>query len=389
MSVEYIEKKGTESLKWDYLWKEHGSEDLLPLCTAEMDFDVPDFVRTAAADFAMNSRMGLSGAAEQYYESFIAVWKEKHQADIRPEWIRRASSVQAAVSRVILMATAPEQSVMVLTPETPVLTEPVLRNGRRLITSDLVRSDKGKYLIDFRRMSKDIEENDVKLMLVSAPHDPCGRVWTAYEMINLMEICSAHGVPVVWDETLADFLPGPGRHMSAVSLSDYSQNVISISCPAASFGLCGVQDAVVVIPNDEFRARYTDIADRLGDRPGSTLDMAVLKAALDKGSEWTDELCDIIGENYEYLKTALEEVPGLVVSPLEGGYYLWADFSSVCETASLLRNFFEEQCRLAPDYGTAFGGQRFGGFVRFNLATDRSNIIEAAERIRRALDREE
>ncbi len=389
MIVDYIEKKGTESLKWDYLWKDYGSEDLLPLCTSEMDFDMPECVRKALAEFVSGDSMGIYAVEDQYYENFIKWQQQSHQIKIKREWIRYSPSIEAAVSRVILMTTEPGQSVMVLSPESPALYEPVLLNGRRLITSDLVRNDNGKYLIDFRRVSKDIEENDVKLLLISAPHNPCGRVWTAFEMMNLMDICSAHGVPVVWDESLSDYQWCPGKYLPAVSLADYSQDIISISSPAVTFGLCGIQDVIVVIPNDEFRARFTDIQDRLGDSQGSALDFASLSAALECGRDWMTEAADIIRANYEYLNAAFSTIPGVVVSPIEGGYYMWADFASVCPTPSMLRGFFEDRCRLAPDRGADFGGDRFGCFVRINLATDISNIEEAASRILRVLGLEE
>ena len=45
----------------------------------------------------------------------------------------------------------------------------------------------------------------------------------------------------------------------------------------------------------------------------------------------------------------------------------------------------QDTCRLAFDYGSWFGGDRSGSFIRINLATSRENIEEMASRIRDGL----
>ena len=41
----------------------------------------------------------------------------------------------------------------------------------------------------------------------------------------------------------------------------------------------------------------------------------------------------------------------------------------------------QDRCRLAFDYGSWFGGDRSGSFIRINLATSRENIEEMVNRI--------
>jgi len=45
----------------------------------------------------------------------------------------------------------------------------------------------------------------------------------------------------------------------------------------------------------------------------------------------------------------------------------------------------QDRCRLAFDYGSWFGGDRSGSFIRINLATSQENIEEMAGRIAEAL----
>ena len=46
-----------------------------------------------------------------------------------------------------------------------------------------------------------------------------------------------------------------------------------------------------------------------------------------------------------------------------------------------MRDFMQKKCRMAVDYGDWFGGERFGGHIRINLATSMENMKIGAEAI--------
>lgn len=78
--------------------------------------------------------------------------------------------------------------------------------------------------------------------------------------------------------------------------------------------------------------------------------------------------------NYHYLKeTFQEKIPKAVVSPLEGTYLAWIDLSKYVAPEDM-KEFMQKKCHMAVDYGSWFGGERFGGFIRINLATSLENI---------------
>lgn len=82
------------------------------------------------------------------------------------------------------------------------------------------------------------------------------------------------------------------------------------------------------------------------------------------------------------LKDRLDKnLPKAVLSPLEGTYLAWIDLSAYVD-AENIADRIENECGLAMDYGTWFGGDA-GCHVRLNLATSRENIILAADRLQR------
>jgi len=79
-------------------------------------------------------------------------------------------------------------------------------------------------------------------------------------------------------------------------------------------------------------------------------------------------------------ETFAEELPDVVVSPLEGTYLAWIDMRHYVKLEEMTQ-FMQVKCGLAFDYGDWFGGENFAGFIRMNLATSRENVEMAVQRI--------
>lgn len=111
-----------------------------------------------------------------------------------------------------------------------------------------------------------------------------------------------------------------------------------------------------------------------------------MQAAYEKGRPWFEELLGVIEGNYKYLRSRLEaELPEVRVADLEGTYLMWIDLSAYVNTEEATQELMENKCGIAVDYGAWFGGDKYAGCIRVNLATSRENIETAADRIIKAL----
>ena len=52
----------------------------------------------------------------------------------------------------------------------------------------------------------------VKVMILSSPHNPTGRVWTRQELEGVAEICLRHNIFMLVDEIHCDFVPPEHPH---------------------------------------------------------------------------------------------------------------------------------------------------------------------------------
>jgi cystathionine beta-lyase len=99
-----------------------------------------------------------------------------------------------------------------------------------------------------------------------------------------------------------------------------------------------------------------------------------------EGAEWVDALVAYLDGNRQLLDAAIADIPGLASMPLEATYLSWVDFSGTGMSREEFTKRVEQDARIAVNHGPTFGK---GGenFLRFNIATPRSVVQTAMERL--------
>lgn len=378
--VKYVDRRNTNCSKWDGQSGMFGEEGLLPLWVADMDFQAPSCVTDALSAYVSQGVFGYYKIPDSYYRSFINWEKQYHSYDVQKEWIRFSPGVVSAFNWITQFMTKPEDAVIVLTPVYYPFLDAVKNNRRRLITSDLINTS-GVYTIDFEDFEQKIVENNVSLFILCSPHNPVGRVWTRGELERLFDICRKHHVFVISDEIHQDLTFAGHTHIPSFTAGSYDDMMITVTAPSKTFNLAGCQNSVIIIPDEALRRKWDEYVTRLRVVNGNAFGYIAAEAAYSDGREWFEEVKEIIYENYLFLKDTLtNELPDIVVSPLEGTYLCWIDMKAYVKPEDI-KDFIQKRCRLALDYGDWFGGERFSSFVRMNLATSKENIEKAVKTI--------
>ena len=73
-------------------------------------------------------------------------------------------------------------------------------------------------------------------------------------------------------------------------------------------------------------------------------------------------------------------LPETRLTPLEGTYLAWLDLGAYLGPDDI-EDTIKNKCGLAVDFGSWFGGQKYAGFIRINLATSRKNIEILLDRL--------
>lgn len=376
-----VERKGTYSLKWDALDKRFGNADLISMWVADMEIKAPKEVIEALKERCEHGVFGYSYVSDEYYNSVINWLKEKHNYEIKKEWLRFTNGVVTAIYCFVNIFTKVDDAVLILTPVYYPFHNAVKDNNRKLITCDLKNTD-GYFTIDYDEVEKKIVENKVKLFIQCSPHNPAGRVWKEEELAKILEICKKHNVLVISDEIHQDIIMKGYKHIPSAIVANgkYADNLITVSAASKTFNLAGLIHSNIIISNAELRKKYDEEIKKINQTEINILGMLATQVAYEKGSEWLENVKEIIEDNFNYLKTELNKhIPEITITNLEGTYLVFLDLRKIIPIDKV-KEFIQDKCNLAIDFGEWFGAS-FKGFIRINLATDPEIVKKAVENI--------
>ena len=376
----YKDRSNANSRKWSGVKEKFGTDNLLPLWIADMDFEVPECVKKALHEYVDFGVFGYYDPTREYFDAIIN-WEAKYQSyHIEKEWIRYAPGVVPAFNWLIHNLTKEGDSVIIMSPVYYPFSEGIVNNNRKLVQSHLIRTEQS-YEIDFEDFGQKIIENDVKLFILCNPHNPVGRVWVAEELKKVLDICKKHHVYVIADEIHQDLIMKGYKKVTAATVGDYDDMLITLTAATKTFNLASVQNGILIIPDEKLRQMYDDYLVKLRITIGNAFGYIAVQSAYKNGRPWLEELLEIIESNYNLMRKMLEEAfPEVWIPQLQATYLMWIDLGKYIQPNEM-EDVILSQCGIAVDFGSWFGGNDYAGFIRINLATSPENIRKAAENI--------
>ena len=383
---ELIDRRDTDSLKYDFAVRRNKPADILPLWVADMDFKAPPAVIEALTARAQHGIFGYTDGRDAYYSAVQNWFFNRFQWETRTEWIIKTPGVVFAISAAVRAFTERGDAVLIQPPVYYPFTETIAANARRLVKNELIYED-GRYSIDFEDFERKITENQVKLFILCSPHNPVGRVWTREELTQLGEICLAHNVPVISDEIHADFTyPGHPHTVFADLDARFAANSITCTAPSKTFNLASLQISNIFIPDRELRRRFKQELTRAGYSQPNVMGLEACRAAYEHGGPWLDELRTYLLQNLLFAREYIaRSMPGVRLVEPEGTYLIWLDFRSLGLSGKTLDDLIVYKAGLWLDAGEMFGDGG-DGFQRINIACPRATLEEALKRLARALE---
>ncbi|MCM1388583.1 MAG: pyridoxal phosphate-dependent aminotransferase [Bacillus sp. (in: Bacteria)] len=383
---EVVNRKNTDCLKYDFAVKRGMPSDVLPLWVADMDFKTSSLILDKIKDRVEHGIFGYTESGDAYFKAVSGWMKKRHSLTIKEEWIVKTPGVVFALAMAVRAFTQRGGCVLIQQPVYYPFSEVITDNGRKVVSNDLVLHEDGKYGIDFDDFEKKIVKNHIKLFLLCSPHNPVGRVWTKEELLRIADICIKYHVIVVSDEIHEDFVYEGFRHTPFLNIDERVKDIcITCTSPAKTFNLAGLQISNIIIPDNGLRNVLKKQIDAAGYSQLNTIGLTACEAAYTDGEEWYGALMKYLQGNLNFVREYLQkELPQIKLIEPEGTYLVWLDFRGLGLCEKELEDLIVHKAKLWLDSGAIFGksGQ---GFQRINIATSRSVIKEALERIQQAV----
>ncbi|MDE6667983.1 MAG: pyridoxal phosphate-dependent aminotransferase [Clostridia bacterium] len=380
-------RKGTNSLKYDFAAERGKSKDLIPLWVADMDFPAPEEVITALKEKAEHGIFGYSEPDEKYFSALYNWLLSRHGWETQPENFVVTCGVVFSICALIRAITKVGDAVIICQPVYYPFAGSVTDNGRRLIVSEL-KEENGYYTVDFDDFEKKIIENDVKAFILCNPHNPVGRVWTREELEKLGDICLKHGVFVISDEIHSDFVYGENKHIVFPKIKSEFEDICAVcTAPTKTFNLAGLHIANTYVKSDIVRGQLKNELEKQGYSQPNIMGLVACRAAYEYGAKWLEELKAYLTQNLQLVREyASNKLGGIKLVEPQGTYLVWLDCRALGVADEELSALFEKEAKLWVDDGFIFG-KGGSGFERINIACPRSVLKQALENLSAAVRR--
>lgn len=376
---EIVERRGTDSVKWDGVKKIWGRDDLLPMWVADMDFRTPPFVIEALKKRLDHEVLGYTFACEEWYTSICSWLHRRHQWEVSREMLTFVPGIVRGLAYALQCFTMPVDKVMVMTPVYHPFFLVSQHLGREVVYSPLELHD-GQYQIDFERFKKDVQ--GCKVLILCNPHNPGGRVWTVDELRQVAAICKESHTLVFSDEIHADLTLPPYKHHPFASVStDAAQNSLTFMAPSKAFNMPGLGSSYAITLNEDIRNRFNRFMEAGEFSEGHLFAYIATAAAYTHGEEWLGQMLDYLQGNIDFTERFLAvNIPSVKMIRPQASFLIFLDCRELHLKQKELNDLFVDKAHLALNTGTTFGAPG-KGFMRLNVACSRAVLEQALKQL--------
>ncbi len=376
-----LSRKGTDSLKYDGRQNIFGTDDVIPLWVADMDFATPPAVTQALVERARHPIYGYTLYPDSLYDATVNWLQRRHNWSIQHDWIVMCPGVVSSLNAAVMAFTAPGDSVIIQPPVYFPFFTAVTQTGRKLIQNPL-HLENGRYTIDFDHLEQCAKQ--AHLLLLCSPHNPVGRVWHESELKRLLQIAEQYDLIIFSDEIHADLIYPGNQHHTLAAFNTSHTPIITAIAPSKTFNIPGLNLSALVIPDKKVRAAIKKIFDTLHISASNPFSIVAFEAAYRKGEAWLEALLIYLRDTRDYVAAFLNDyLPEIKLIETEGTYLLWLDCRGLNMDDRQLQHFFIHQAKIGMSPGTLFGNEG-SGFMRLNIGAPRQTIMTALENIKRA-----
>lgn len=376
-----LDRRISGAVKWVDL-----QNDIIPMNIADMEFRLMPEVIEEMKAVAEYGDFGYIGMTERDYQAVLNWIEKRRKVKVSREHIIATPGVLYAARIALSVLTKPGDKVIVQTPlHTPSIATPCIMD-RIKVENRLIYKD-GNYYIDYDNLEQLFKEG-AKVLMMCAPQNPTGRVWTYDELLKVAKIVSKYNGYIICDEIHSDIVWGDNVHVSPTQIPEIADRSIAVFSTSKTFNMGGFHVGTAIVPNAELRKKMVDAFYSIGhvcDRP-AVMCLRAQTAAYTKGEKWLEEMLSYVDKNFDYTLKALANTPIKATHP-EGTFLLWCDISALKWDAEKLRQVMFNDWKVLPDPGSYYDTKDWATYdgpehhIRLNLALPRPTLIEAMDRI--------
>jgi len=223
-----------------------------------------------------------------------------------------------------------------------------------------------------------------KAVIINSPNNPTGAMYPESFIAEIVEFCEKRGIYLIMDDIYHRLLFDGRRPINCYKYAkDHSENsrLIVVNGVSKQYAMTGFRIGWAVA-NRKLIETMTNIQSHQTSGPSVLLQVAAV-AALNGVQSSVDSLRMTLQNNRDVMVERLNAFAGVKVTPPDGTFYCFPDFSYYEKKSTKLSQFLLEKVRVVTVPGVEFGLE---GHLRLSTCGSIKDITEGIERIKWALD---
>ena len=378
-----IDRSGNRSAKYDERAKKFGTEDVIPLWIADMDFQTAQPIIDACRKKAEEGIWGYTSRPESYFKAVQSWESRRNHWETDPALMSWSLGVVPALAAIVKVFSGEEDKVLIQTPVYSEFYDVPEAWGREVAESPLVEQD-GVWSIDFADFERQVKK--CKIFLLCNPHNPLGIVWTPEDLRRMADICMANDVLLVSDEIHSDLIFHGKKHTPTATLSqEIGERIITCVSATKTFNLAGLQASTTIFPNAEMKKIFDGFWQGMDVHRNNAFSSVAMEAAYNAGEEWLEQLLVYLEGNFQFIRDyCAAHIPQIKPSYPDATYLVWLDCRALGMNNEELRSFMLEKAKIGLNEGYTFG-RSLTGYMRLNAACPRSVLETALKQLEAAV----
>lgn len=379
-----IDRSGNHSAKYDERKKIFGTEDVIPLWIADMDFKTAQPIIDALSARAREGLWGYTARPDSYFAA-IRDWQRRRNGwDTDPKLMSFSLGVVQSIAAAVRLFTPEGGSVLIQPPVYSEFYDMTEACGRSVLENHLVEC-RGGWTVDWADFEEKLQRAD--LFLLCSPHNPLGLVWTPEELRRMAELCVKYRVLLFSDEIHSDLIFHGKKHTPTASLSpEIARCVITGISGTKTFNLAGLQASAVVFPDRRTKEAFDRFWRGMDIHRNNAFSLTAMEAAFTRGEEWLEQLLPYLSDNFDFVADyCRKRIPKIKTRVPDATYLMWLDCRELGLSGDALREFMIRKAGLGLSDGRSFS-RRLSGFMRLNAACPRRVLEQALGQLEAAVN---
>jgi len=344
----------------------------------EPDFPTPLHIQDAALN-AMRQNFTHYGNA--YGESVLreAVCmsiKRDFGVERKPENVLITSGGIEAIHVITATYLNPGDEVLIPDPEYSAYSDSVTLFGGTPVFAPL----KDDFHINFDEIEKRITKK-TKLIFISNPGNPTGRVLSEDEIWNLAQLIIKYDLLLVVDEVYCKLLYNRVKFLSVCQVDEIRDRSILLNSFSKTYAMTGWRIGYVVA-DPQIIKEMVIFHKAITVCPNVPAQIACA-AALTSSQESVEKMRQEYEKRKGLVDKKLAQIKGLTTPPCDGAFYFFPRFKYPLTSQQMTKYLFDKGIMVRS--GTEFGANGQKHF-RICFATSLENLEKGMDRLRQALD---